>query len=264
MSSDSHSHALSRECSGYWWKDYFDAPTIALYRELLPSALAELEAQTIRDILQLPVGARVLDVCCGYGRHLIPLVRKGYCMTGVDISSIALQETKWLAQNEGFKINLARADMRALPCVSYYDAAILMFNSFGIFDECDNKICLLSIHRALKSGGIFLLETPNRSYVEALYDNDVRHEVFEGHELEMHVFTRLDHSTNFLRQEIRWRNGFGEYSKSHAFRMYTMSEIEQLLLECGFNSLRFYAGLLGEQDEKPDSKIVVRGIVSPH
>lgn len=262
--SDSCYHALSSEISEQWWKDYFDAPTLALYRELLPSALAEIEAQTIEDILQLPIGATVLDVCCGYGRHLMPLTRRGYSMTGVDISSLALQETNWQAQSEGLRIDLIQADMRDLPFVSHYDAAILMFNSFGIFGECDNKICLLSIRRALKSGGIFLLEIPNRSYVEALYDNDVRHEVFEGHELEMHVFTHLDHSTNFLRQELRWRNGFGEYSKSHAFRMYTMSEIEQLLLECGFNALRFYASLLGAQDEKPDSKIVARGTVSSH
>lgn len=264
MMSDSCYHALSSEISEQWWKDYFDVPTMALYRAMLSSTLTELEVQTIDKILELPSGSTILDVCCGYGRHLIPLARKGYCVTGIDISSTVLQKTCSQAQNENLKVNVIQADMRCLPFASYFDAAILMFNSFGIFDEGDNRITLHAISRALRSGGLFLLDIPNRAYFETLYNNELRHQVFKNQEVELHIFTRLDHNTNVLSQELRWHNDFGEYSKSHAFKMYAIPEIEQLLADCGFVALRFYAGLHGARDETPNPKIVVRGTVSSH
>ncbi|MCH7760930.1 class I SAM-dependent methyltransferase [candidate division TA06 bacterium] len=52
-------------------------------------------------ILNLPKGSRILDLCCGYGRHSIPLAKKGYEMTGFDLSKLFLEKTKRDSKKRG-------------------------------------------------------------------------------------------------------------------------------------------------------------------
>ena len=52
------------------------------------------EAEFIIEELMLPAGSHILDIGCGTGRHCIELARRGYKMTGVDISSGMLNEAR--------------------------------------------------------------------------------------------------------------------------------------------------------------------------
>jgi len=248
-----------------WWKNYWDAASIALYRAVLPSALTEPEVQAIQNIIELPSGAIILDVCCGYGRHLLPLTKRGYRVIGIDISLLALREATAQAQSEDIWIDVVQADMRYLPFTSHFDAAILMFNSFGVFsDERDNKVVLIAITQVLKTGGYLLLDILNRSYCETLFDRHPKQETFRGHGVELRVSSRLDPNTGILHQELRWLSASGEHSTYHALRLYTRQDIEQLLMDCGFEHLRFhsYDDLLGRPYKDNQTRILVRGIFS--
>ena len=55
-----------------WWRTYFDDTFFHLHDSLFAESASRAEVAAMRELLALPVGARVLDVPCGWGRHARP------------------------------------------------------------------------------------------------------------------------------------------------------------------------------------------------
>lgn len=112
---------------------------------------------------QLPVPpARVLDLCCGPGRHAAPLSQAGYRVVGVDRDALALADAHIVAAGAVF----VRADMRCLPLAAgSVDAAICMWQSFGHFDDTDNETVLAELARVLAPNGVLVMDLYHRDAV---------------------------------------------------------------------------------------------------
>src|SRR5262249_28310777 len=80
----------------------------------------------------LAEGTRVLDLCCGTGRHAIPLQRRGMRVCGVDSSRTLLAHAAGRAERVGARPVWVRGDARELPLKNaMFDAGICLFNSIG-------------------------------------------------------------------------------------------------------------------------------------
>jgi SAM-dependent methyltransferase len=119
-------------------------------------AAAPAEGRFAAKALGLKKGARVLDVCCGTGRHSIALARRGYDVVGLDATSEYLSVARKAARGQ---VRFVQGDMRAIPFKEEFDAALNMWTSFGYFERfSDDLKTLRSISRALKPGGRFLID----------------------------------------------------------------------------------------------------------
>src|SRR5207249_4579957 len=147
-----------------WYEDFFGSDYLIRY--VHPETPAQVEA--IDKILHLRKGGRILDVACGAGRHTIDLAKRGYRVTGFDLSSPLLAEARKAARTAGVKPTFVQGDMRRLPYRNAFEAAISMFTSFGYFDrpEEDRQV-LRGIARALRPRGKFLMELFNRDSLVA-------------------------------------------------------------------------------------------------
>lgn len=76
-----------------WFKEFFDELYAKTYMLLESEERNEKEASLISEMLQLSTGSKLLDLACGYGRHLVYLAKKGYQVVGVDLSETLL---RWL------------------------------------------------------------------------------------------------------------------------------------------------------------------------
>jgi cyclopropane fatty-acyl-phospholipid synthase-like methyltransferase len=56
-----------------WYEEFFHGLALDLWRKAVTEEQTEAEADFIAGILDLPNGARILDVPCGNGRHSIEL-----------------------------------------------------------------------------------------------------------------------------------------------------------------------------------------------
>lgn len=140
-----------------WTKDFFRGEIFTPGSPEAEAAAAD-ETRFLWKVLRLKKGSRVLDIPCGTGRHALRLARKGASVLGVDITQEYLRE----ARRKGACVpnaRFVRGDMRRVPLEAEFDAAINLWTSFGYFaDPADDLKTLKGIARALKPGGLFLID----------------------------------------------------------------------------------------------------------
>jgi 2-polyprenyl-3-methyl-5-hydroxy-6-metoxy-1,4-benzoquinol methylase len=119
------------------------------------------------DFIEKEIGSdrniRILDVGCGTGRHSIELAKRGYKVTGIDLSESQLQHACNKASEAGVKVDFFRADARELAFENEFDAALIICEGGFPLMETDemNFAILQGVSRALKKEGIFILTTLN-------------------------------------------------------------------------------------------------------
>ena len=92
-----------------WWESWFGEEYLDLYPH---RDLASARREAAFALAHLPEHpAPVLDLCCGTGRHSIPLAEAGAPPVGLDYSAPLLD----LARRRDRHTRLVRGDMRALP-----------------------------------------------------------------------------------------------------------------------------------------------------
>src|SRR5262249_19162410 len=114
------------------------------------------------NTLNLQRGASILDVPCGLGRHSIELCRRGYQMTGIDLSEESIAEAKRNAAVAGLSVEWVHADMTVLDKVcgpKKFDSAFCFGNSFGYMDYGRSIDFLRAVCKCLKVGAGFVLDT---------------------------------------------------------------------------------------------------------
>lgn len=126
--------------------------------ELPSEAETEEEANFVYSVLNLHPGARILDLCCGQGRHGRQLASLGVDVIGLDNSRFLLNEAKKNVQSDERRLQLIEADMRHIPLKPNCDAAISLFTSFGFFEDADNANVLSEIASVLKPSGQLLID----------------------------------------------------------------------------------------------------------
>src|SRR5436189_2924707 len=116
-----------------WWQTYFDEQYLLEYEPIFDLARDRREVARLIEILELPVGARILDCPCGQGRHAHLLAEAGYDVDGADYSRELLARAR--QRGTGRTLRYTRADMRALPqeWTGRFDTVLNLFTSFGFF-----------------------------------------------------------------------------------------------------------------------------------
>jgi SAM-dependent methyltransferase len=84
------------------------------------SKFLEKGALEFFDRLDIPRGARLLDVACGAGQLTIPAARKGIQVTGLDLAANLVQQARTRAARERLDIQVDEGDAENLP---YPDAS---------------------------------------------------------------------------------------------------------------------------------------------
>jgi SAM-dependent methyltransferase len=138
------------------WQDlFFKGVAVEVWKNAIPPAQTLLEVEYLEKTFQQP-GAALLDICCGHGRHAIPLAERGYRVTGIDSSEDALAEAH---AADAHNVSWQLRDMLDLPWEPRFDGAYCFGNSFGYLDRNGVQQFLPAVARALRPGAKFVVET---------------------------------------------------------------------------------------------------------
>jgi SAM-dependent methyltransferase len=194
-----------------WWESWFGEEYLDLYPHRdLASARREVEFA----LEHLPSGPTpLLDLCCGSGRHSLPLAEAGCPPVGLDYSAPLLN----LARRRNPHLPLVRGDMRTLPFRDgSFRAVVNFFTSFGYFvREGENVAVVAEIERVLEGGGAFLCDTFGRDAVlsrlvpeEHRFCGDREYRIrrwwnAQSARLEKEIEVRRAGSTEIFRESVR-------------------------------------------------------------
>ncbi len=132
------------------------------FLETIPAEWTASEVAGITMRLPLPAFRKVLDVCCGTGRHAGSLAAAGYEITGVDRDAEAIALAEQRVPTAKFRV----LDQRELASVhDTFDAAMVLWQSFGYFAPPTNDLILADISRLLRPGGRLLLDLYHPGFV---------------------------------------------------------------------------------------------------
>jgi SAM-dependent methyltransferase len=223
-----------------WFEEVFDED----YLRTLPFMRADQtlrEVEFISDALRIAPGSEILDIACGYGRHAIELVQRGYNVTGLDLSLPLLLRAADESKRRALSVNFVHADMREMAFEKQFDGAYSMLTSFGYFDEDTNLRVAERIGRALKPGARFLLDIVNRDYVVSDLPMRVWWEgtgcvVLEEVDFNFHTSRIVTH------RSIVFEDG-RQLEQEISVRAYSLHEIGRLLRQAGFRVMDVSGGL---------------------
>ena len=240
-----------------WYENFFDDWYLKYWMAwITPEHTAEDIDAAVR-FLDLAPGARVLDLCCGQGRHVLELARRGYHVTGVDLSDTLLAEARRQAQQENSPATFLQCDMRKIDFENQFDAVINFYTAFGYFEEDeDNQAVLNAVARALKPQGRFLLDYPCLEGRMPTWKSQ-RHLKFPDgtvllHDLEHDVFNQTIKNTALYitADNTRHQTGF-------TLRHYYGRELRQALQSAGLNVLATYGDRSGKTLQNTDTRILL-------
>ncbi|WP_443939694.1 class I SAM-dependent methyltransferase [Pedobacter sp. MW01-1-1] len=139
-----------------WFQYWFNSPYYHILYQERNDAEAEFFIDNLTKFLAPKADARMLDIACGKGRHSIYLNKKGFDVTGIDLSDQSIKHAK---QFENDKLHFLVHDMRRLFYINYFDIALNLFTSFGYFDsEKDHVNTLKTFRKCLNANGILVID----------------------------------------------------------------------------------------------------------
>jgi SAM-dependent methyltransferase len=230
-----------------WYQSFFGQDYLDVYAYQFTDERAQKETAFAAKALELRTGERVLDLCCGQGRHAVLLASMGMEVTGLDLSEQYLRLTEDAAREHKVSLTTVHADMRDIPFEAHFDAIVNMFSSFGYLEsEAEDAKVLDSIHRALKPGGRVLLDLLNRDWVVDNYVQNDWHRESDGtlylEHRELDLLTSRNHVTfTAISPDGKQREIVG-----HHIRLYTLREVAGMLEAAGLLFEAVYGGFDGE------------------
>ncbi|MHA1938039.1 MAG: class I SAM-dependent DNA methyltransferase [Candidatus Thorarchaeota archaeon] len=103
---------------------------------------------------------KILDLGCGTGGHSIPLAKRGYTLTGVDISEEMLSEARGKSDIAGVDIDFRLGDIRNLSLDASYDTTLAMFAVISYQPTNEDLIAAFNtVRRHLEQDGLFIFDT---------------------------------------------------------------------------------------------------------
>jgi 2-polyprenyl-3-methyl-5-hydroxy-6-metoxy-1,4-benzoquinol methylase len=205
------------------------------------------ECDFIEQELGYNKSLKILDVGCGTGRHAIELSKRGYRITGIDLSVSQLERARQKAIAAGVVITFLQHDARTLPFNREFDAAIMLCEGGFPLMETDemNFDILQSVEKALTGKGIFIFTTLNGLFplyhsVEEFCDSTTDEGNATYHSNTFDLMTFRDHNIT----EFTDDSGNKKTLDCNE-RYYVPSEISWLLKSLGFKKVDIFGARIG-------------------
>lgn len=212
----------------------FSPTWYATYLEAIPRDRTEAEVAFVGRHLPMATYPRLLDLCCGTGRHAAELARNGYAVLGVDTNTAALASARATAP-PGARFEVR--DMRQLSSIGQrFDGVINLWQSFGYFDDETNAVVLRQMRDVLRPGGRAIVDLYNRDHFAALPASETS--VWNGR--------RVDTTRSWIGHRLSvglvYETGATD---SFDWRLYTPVEFADLSRAAGF-TMRHQCGWFSE------------------
>jgi len=229
-----------------WYESLFENYGLKYDNEIFTQGTLG-ECDFIENEIAADKNMKILDIGCGTGRHSIELTKRGYHVTGIDLSDSQLQRAREKAAELKLVIDFQKYDARQLPFINEFDLAIMLCEGAFPLMETDemNFQILQSAAKALRPGGKLIFTTLNGLF-------PLFHSVKDFLESSSQVGNAITSENSFDLMSFRdyntttFEDDNGIQKELHCNeRYYVPSEITWLLKSLNFNTVEIFGSSLG-------------------
>lgn len=202
----------------------FSSDWYSVFLDTIAPEQTEAEVAFISRCIPLASHPRILDVCCGVGRHANELARRGYNVIGVDTNVSVLERARAAAPEGATFLTLDMRELDKLP--TQFDGVINLWSSFGYFDDLGNETVLRQMASKLRSRGRAVIDIYNRDHVTNLpaQEQNVRGGV--------NFTTRRAWAGNRMKVQLTYESGATD---DFEWRVYSPAEFSELSTAAGLD-----------------------------
>lgn len=221
-----------------WWRRIFNGLYLKTDGDVvMDPELTRAEVDLFIDFARLKPEDRILDLCCGQGRHALELAGRGFgSVQGLDRSHALIQKARRTAKNLRLEVRFREGDARRLPHGdSSLDAVLLLGNSFGYFESIEDDLrILIEIARVLSPDGRVLIDVTDGDFVRQSFEP----RAWEW--IDPKTFVCRERSLSSDRQRLISREIITHAERGviadqfYAERLYTRQDLLDLLTRAGF------------------------------
>jgi D-alanine-D-alanine ligase len=248
-----------------WWREIFNANYLRTDGDVVENtAMTEHESDLFLKILNPAKDSKILDLCCGQGRHSLELARRGFTrVTGLDRSHYLITRARNLNQKHGYNVIFKEGDARKLPFpADEYDFVIIPGNSFGYFESLQDDLKVLrEVKRVLRPTGRLLIDITDGDYMRSNFQPR------SWEWIDSNYFVCRERSLSGDNQRLISREVISHVKKGviadqfYAERLYSTASIEKLLLEAGFDKITFNNELITDSVRNQDLGMMAKRIL---
>ncbi len=201
--------------------------------------------QWVRYLLELGlrmhhIPRQIVDVGCGTGNLTIPLAKRGYQVTGVDLSSAMIEMAQEKAQRLGLDISFSIADMRSLSLPGQlFDTVISGCDVLNYLTrEKDLRATFKVVHKLLTQGGLWFFDLNSAFKLRQVYGNESYADLQEdfGYFWDNVYDDSKDICTMELTFFVPTESGLYEkWVERHQQKLWTPQQIASISAESGFS-----------------------------
>lgn len=215
----------------------------------------------LAEKLGLKSGAKILDLACGFGRHSLELARRGFDVTGVDITPDYIDFAKKTAEKEKLNAHFICSDIREVGFENEFDAVLNMADgAVGYLENDEENLKIFkAVSRALKSGGRHFMDIMNADYADSHFPC----KLWDGGEkcLTLSNFEWNGETRILLYGQLDYPYGEPltkpEMTEGNPIRLYSLGEVEKIFSTLGMKVCESYSDFSGKPSSENGIQLMV-------
>lgn len=256
---------LEEYVSPDWWRRIFNYLYLKTDGDVVDDlSITCWEVDLFQNILKISPEDKILDLCCGQGRHSLELGRRNFRnIEGLDRSHYLIQRAKTQAKKEDINIKFREGDARKIPSsADTYDVVTILGNSFGYFDSIQDDLRVLKeVFRVLKPWGKLLIEVSDGEYLRKTFQSRSWEWIDKKH------FVCRERSLSLDKQRLISREIISHTEKGlitdqfYAERLYSNESLTDLLKTAGFSDITFHGQISPQSKRNQDLGMMERCLI---
>jgi D-alanine-D-alanine ligase len=248
-----------------WWRKIFNSLYLKTDADVVDDDnLTRQEIDMFVRILNLSPDDKILDLCCGQGRHSLELAQRGLLyVEGIDRSHYLIQKARQSAKKDAIEVKFREGDARKLPfAADTFDVVLILGNSFGYFETINDDLRVLKeVFRILKPRDRVLIDVADGHYLRKNFQSR------SWEWIDQNLFVCRERSLSLDGQSLISREVITHVEKGvladqfYDERLYTKESITDLLKTAGFSDVTLHGEIATDSARNQDLGMMERRLI---
>ena len=249
---------MATEICDNWYEDFFQGINCEMWEKAIPAEVTKQEIDFLLCEFNLQPGQHILDIPCGFGRHSIEFAKRGFNITGIDISPTFLQGLTAKINSERLNIKVIQGDILTVQLNEKFSGALCLGNSFGYFNFDRMKLLVGKVSSWLETGSKFIINSG--MIAESILPNLAHYsenKTYTVGDITMDVTNVYHVEDSYMVSNLLYTKEGKKEEHSYKHYVFTLGEVKRLLKLCGLNTIANYSSTSKEAYKLGDQQVYI-------